>query len=62
MPRIERDFLPPQVNSMRISLGKSLVRATLFALVIGVGILAGVVLECAEVVAVLLAPLFSRRR
>jgi len=62
MPRIERANVPPQVNLMRISPGKSLVRSVLFATVIVIGILAGVVLECVDAVAVILAPLFSRRR
>jgi hypothetical protein len=47
---------------MRNTFGKSLVRAALFALVIVAGIFAGVVLECVEAVAVILAPLFTRRR
>ena len=47
---------------MRNTFGKSLLRALLFALVIVVGILAGVVLECVDAIAVNLAPLFVRRR
>jgi hypothetical protein len=47
---------------MRFNLGKSLGRTILFALVIVVGITAGILLECADVMAVLMAPLFRRRR
>lgn len=47
---------------MRISLGKSLVGALLFAMMIALGIFAGVVLECVDAMALLLAPVFSRRR
>jgi hypothetical protein len=61
MPRDERSS-PALVKSMRFNLGKSLGRTILFALVIVVGITAGILLECADVMAVLMAPLFRRRR
>ena len=61
MRRDERSS-PALVKSMRFNLGKSLGRTILFALVIVVGITAGILLECADVMAVLMAPLFRRRR
>jgi hypothetical protein len=47
---------------MRFNLGKSLGKTILFAVMIVVGIAAGILLECADVMAVLMAPLFRRRK
>jgi len=47
---------------MGLEIGKSLVWSAVFVLVILVGIVAGIFLECVDAVAVILSPLFTRRR
>ena len=47
---------------MGLKIGRSLVGSVVFVLLVLIGITAGVFLECVDAVAVILAPMFHRRR
>lgn len=47
---------------MRRKLATSLAESAVFVLMIVVGVAAGVLLECVDAIAVVLSPLFTRRR
>ncbi len=47
---------------MGLKIGRSLAGSAVFVLVILFGITAGIFLECVDAVAVILSPIFSRRR
>jgi hypothetical protein len=47
---------------MGLKIGRSLVGSVVFVLLVLIGITAGVFLECVDAIAVILAPMFPRRR
>jgi hypothetical protein len=56
---------PPQhtrKDSMGLKIGRALAGPVVFVLLVMIGITAGVFLECVDAIAVILAPMFTRRR